>query len=253
MTQNGMWIIGYGSLIFKPPPLVSFRVSGTIQGYIRRFWQSSSDHRGTPEDPGRVATLVSLEDLKHHDAFNQSFRSYSISNISGDKSDSNEYVQEHIQDVSQLENHDLKVWGVAYYIEPENVDEVKSYLDIREQDGYTLHTIEFHVHSIPEKDKAAQKIIQALPRATDGDLYIKSHVYIGTIDNQSFVGPEEIEKTASVIRNSAGPSGDNFSYLHSLTTSVRDLHPDSISSDSYLEALTYLASPRGSQLYSKGH
>lgn len=234
-----MWVIGYGSLIFKPPPLVAFRVSGTIQGFLRRFWQSSSDHRGTPENPGRVATLVALEDLQQHPPFNNSIHSYELQN----SAENGIGLERGIQDLSDFSDQDLKVWGVAYYIEPENVEEVRQYLDIREQDGYTLHTIEFHVHTVPENDENAQLVLSELPRAADGDLYIQSSVYIGTIDNPSFVGPESIEGTAKVIRGSRGPSGENFLYLEQLTTAVRALHPGQLSSDSYLEALTHLAAP----------
>jgi cation transport regulator ChaC len=58
MAGSGIWVFGYGSLVYRPGFEYARRVEGFIRGYRRVFHQGSTDHRGTPEFPGRTVTLA---------------------------------------------------------------------------------------------------------------------------------------------------------------------------------------------------
>jgi len=137
--------------------------------------QASQDHRGTPEAPGRVVTLIE--------------RSF----------------WETLTDDHALESD--KVWGTAYRIEADKVAGVRDYLDIREINGYTIHYTSFH--------------------PADGSSTIKTLVYIGTPENDQFMGPQNPQELAEHIHKSEGPSGLNKDYLLNLETALDGLSPES--------------------------
>ncbi len=100
-----------------------------------------------------------------------------------------------------------RVWGVAYRIQTEKVAEVRRYLDIREINGYTIHYTPFY--------------------PSDGSQTIKTLVYIGTPDNDQFMGPQDPQQLAEHIHRSVGPSGLNKDYLLSLEKALDGLSTES--------------------------
>lgn len=70
--QSDVWLFGYGSLIWRPNVPFKEAQLAFLPGWSRYFWQLSWDHRGTPEQPGRVVTLVQAP--KEHAVFGRMFR-----------------------------------------------------------------------------------------------------------------------------------------------------------------------------------
>jgi glutathione-specific gamma-glutamylcyclotransferase len=86
---------------------------------------------------------------------------------------------------------------------------VTQYLDIREQNGYSVEFTTFYYYA---GDTRTSKTLRCL-------------VYIGLPSNPQFVGPQDPQVLAEHILRSKGPSGENVEYLLNLEEALRELCP----------------------------
>jgi len=188
-------VFGYGSLIFKPPQHVKSQSPGFLKGYVRRFAQASHDHRGTPERPGRVVTLIHKEEW---DVFSSA---------------------------DPFPDDDI-VWGVAYEIDPDYAAEVRDYLDYREKDGYTLEEIDIYGYEHGQENVVFHGAYCYVGKS-DNPSFIGSEP-IEQLSQHIWhsVGPsgpnkEYVYRLADAVRSLAPESHD--SHLFALETRLREL------------------------------
>lgn len=162
----------------------------------------SEDHRGTPEFPGRVVTLIE-----------RSFWESLEGPVSGAHANSSAGLTAVCQ---QCSTESERVWGAAYHIVPSKVQSVKEYLDLREINGYSVQHTSFHSAGLHRTE-------------------IRCLVYIGMPDNPQFLGALHPQDVAERINRSVGPSGENRDYLLRLEQSLKDLSAES--TDSHISDL----------------
>jgi glutathione-specific gamma-glutamylcyclotransferase len=139
-----MFIFGYGSLIWKAGFPYSTKQPGFILNYVRRFWQTSSDNRGTPAAPGLVVTLIPYEEW---------MLKYKESDPHGSETEA-------------------KVWGTLYKVPEEHVESVKAQLDHREKDGYCTTEIDVYL-----KDGSVVRSMLYIA-TTDNTSFLQGNRYI---------------------------------------------------------------------------
>ena len=114
-SETGHWVFGYGSLIYKVDFPYLKRELASIEGWERRFWQGSHDHRGTPDAPGRVLTLapstgqscLGMAYLVDHEVFEHL-----------DHREKNGYERREIE--IRLRDSGARVDGLTYFANPDN-------------------------------------------------------------------------------------------------------------------------------------
>ncbi|KAJ1554218.1 Cation transport regulator-like protein 2 [Nowakowskiella sp. JEL0078] len=192
-----MIVFGYGSLVWKIDFPYTYFVPVYCKGFARRFWQDSTDHRGTVESPGRVVSLFSYEDWLPY-------------------SNSDPFTL----------TKDSICWGIAIKIPDSELEKVKAHLDFREKNGYTTYTVDLFNPAISEKLHNNSDNLPIFKNAT---------VYVANSDNPSFVGPKPTNEIVDTIAKARGPSGKNIDYLLGLCNALRVISPDCL--DDHLIAL----------------
>jgi cation transport regulator ChaC len=179
---NPLYILGYGSLIWRPGDLLGKYAVYPCEclSWTRVFSQKSSDHRGNPNFPGLVVTLVE---------------------------------EDYINSLDQGEINAGTCIGVVYLVPPEDADRIIAELDYRERGGYNRHQIKVKFLS-DTPHYACNDIGSAL--VYTGSITNPHFSLANDIDHIRNCNSSYISRTAEIIATSIGPSGANCEYLFNL-------------------------------------
>lgn len=191
-----LWIFGYASLVWRPETgWESFeRRTGVCEGWCRLFAQRSTDHRGTPEAPGLVCTMLpeaTVESL----------------------------------DLAPDATPPLRTRGTCYRVPDDQAAAVLAVLDFREKGGYTRQVVRValdddtgHVDALvysatAENPNFCPDLASVAPAALD-----RAAAIIATSVGPSGKNTEYLFELADACPDDA--------YLHALSRRVRRLLDD---------------------------
>ncbi len=183
MSDSSLWIFGYGSLVWRPAFPHRRSCHAFLDGWVRRFWQGSTDHRGLPERPGRVVTLVREASARRYEA---------DAGASG-------------------RGEPARCWGRAFEIEADDPDGVLARLDHRERGGYARLDVEIGlIEAEGSRPGSTTERVRGL-------------VYVAHPRNRNYLGPAAITSIAEQIAWARGPSGPNPEYVFELERSLAEI------------------------------
>lgn len=187
-----LYILGYGSLIWRPSDLLSTCQSFqcTALHWQRFFAQRSCDHRGTPQFPGLVLNLVDDSTMEEF-----GYRSHA--------------------------DRPSSFKGLLWLVPPTLVEAVVEDLDYRERGGYQRHLIDVVMDAASPHHSAGdtvRAIVYTGPR--DNPMFCLPNISAGIgIDSNhahSWSYNHALQIMSETIAAAVGPSGRNMDYLSNL-------------------------------------
>jgi cation transport regulator ChaC len=166
-SQTGLSVFGYGSLCWNPgqdgDAVLSHPSVTTSLGraaHYRRCWaQRSTDHRGTPDFPGIVCTLLKVDEVQPL---------LPPARRTGSERD------------GQCRPASTDTLGRVYHVPPELVEPCLNELDFREKGGYARDVIDVRLE---DDDVSGRMQDGATSSSTSSDKAVRALLYRGTLDN----------------------------------------------------------------------
>jgi cation transport regulator ChaC len=163
-----------------------------IEGWARRFWQGSTDHRGVPESPGRVVTLLEND---HPAIVDESFSPEPC-------------------------------WGSAYEVLASDRDAVLAGLDHRERGGYARINVEITLRPAAKRQQVVQGLMYVAH--SDNENYL-GPASVDSIAGQilaaagpSGTNPEYVFELAESLRSMGAADRHVFDIESTLARLVRE-------------------------------
>ena len=178
-----------------------------IRGFKRRFWMRSADHRGTPENPGRVVTLVQ-SDQQEDCVYGVVYEISNWDEIIADL----DYRERHgyTRTVARIEKfHNLEGENFSPPGTPKNSSRSEAAFETQVY-FYDTENATVATNAVLEKAESTAETEPTV--ATSGTDIWKALVF-----------GESVEDTAQIIATIVGPSGRNSEYLFQLCNAMREM------------------------------
>jgi cation transport regulator ChaC len=194
-------LFGYGSLLWRPEPEFANPRPCRALGVVRRFWQLSDDHRGTPERPGRVCALIEPAKL---DCDADTPLGATAAEVASAGAAARPPISAALYDEA------MSTSGALFELPAHLARDTMRRLAAREKAGYRLASVRCELDEAGESGAVPRRLSALTFVARAGSQYIVPR------------GPERsAAATAAVVLRARGPSGANLAYFLALLGALR--------------------------------